>query len=170
MRGCNIQFVKIRMRKVWAGNKVEEKKNTLPAVTSAARNRVNVVLQADGDHGFLHEWCKKKKAETKLKKRRTCYWTHTVKCKKLLILCVFCKKNNCSESLLQPTKSIVIVDQKGKRNSRSWLEIEKKNCEVALVIRLNDSKQTFKAGIMSGLRRLFQLATERNSLTWMEMY
>ncbi len=39
------------------------------------------------------------------------------------------KNNNCSESLLQPTKSIVIVVQKGERNSRSWL-----------VIRLRDSK------------------------------
>ncbi len=29
---------------------------------------------------------------------------------------------------------------------------------------------TFEAGIMSGLRRLFQMARERNSLTWMEMY
>ncbi len=29
---------------------------------------------------------------------------------------------------------------------------------------------TFEAGIMSGLRRLFQTARERNSLTWMEMY
>ncbi len=44
-----------------------------------------------------------------------------------------------------------------------------KNCEVALVIRLHDSKKTFKAGIISGLR-LFQSARERNSLTWMEIY
>ncbi len=35
-----------------------------------------------------------------------------------------------------------------------------KNCEVALVIRLRDSKQTFKAGKMSGLR-LFQSARDR---------
>ncbi len=47
--------------------------------------------------------------------------------------------------------------------------MEKKNCKVALVIHLRDSKKTFKGGIMSGLR-LFQSARERNSLTWMEMY
>ncbi len=29
---------------------------------------------------------------------------------------------------------------------------------------------TFEAGIMSGLRRLFQTARERNSLTWMDIY
>ncbi len=29
---------------------------------------------------------------------------------------------------------------------------------------------TFEAGIMSGLRRLFQTARERNRLTWMEIY
>ncbi len=46
---------------------------------------------------------------------------------------------------------------------------EKKTALVALVIRLRNSKYTFKAGIMSGLR-LFQLARERNRLTWMEMY
>ncbi len=47
-----------------------------------------------------------------------------------LFCAFFAKKNNCSESLLQPTKSIVIVVQKGKRNSRSWLEMKKKlqNC------------------------------------------
>ncbi len=41
--------------------------------------------------------------------------------------------------------------------------------KVALVIRLRDSKKTFKAGIMSGLRRLFQSVRERNR-TWIEMY
>ncbi len=44
--------------------------------------------------------------------------THAVKCNELLILCIFLLKNNCSESLLQPTKSIVIVVQKSKCNSR----------------------------------------------------
>ncbi len=34
-----------------------------------------LVLQMDGDHGFLHSDVEKK-AETKLK-RRTCYWTRT---------------------------------------------------------------------------------------------
>ncbi len=52
---CNLQFVKLG----WCN----------------FTNGVNVVLQADGDHGFLHEWCEKK-AETKLK-RCTCYWTRT---------------------------------------------------------------------------------------------
>ncbi len=66
-------------------------------------------------------------------------------------------------SLLQLTKSIVIVVQKGNVT----VEVDsrwEKNCEVALVIRLHDSKKTFKAGIISGLR-LFQSARERNSLT-----
>ncbi len=46
--------------------------------------------------------------------------THAVKCNELLILCVFLiKEKYCSESLLQATKSMVIVVQKGKRNSRS---------------------------------------------------
>ncbi len=31
--------------------------------------------------------------------------THAVKCNALLVLCVFLLKNNCSKSLLQPTKS-----------------------------------------------------------------
>ncbi len=62
-------------------------------------------------------WKKKKTEETHLLLN-----THAVKCNELLILCVFCKKKNyCSESLIQPTK-------------------RKKNCEVALVIRLRDSK------------------------------
>ncbi len=51
---------------------MEEKKT---GVTSAARNRARaelmLVLQTDGDHGFLHSDVEKK-AETKLK-RRTCY-------------------------------------------------------------------------------------------------
>ncbi len=40
-------------------------------------------------------------------------------------VCVW-KSLYCSESLLQPTKIIVIVVQKGKHNNRSWLEMKKK--------------------------------------------
>ncbi len=62
---------KIRMRKVWAGNKVKKKNTRYLSRQKQSARGVNVVLQADADH----EWCGKK-AETKLK-RRTCYWTRT---------------------------------------------------------------------------------------------
>ncbi len=79
MRVCNLQFVKLGWEKCEREIRWKKKKKKT-RVTSAARNRARaelmlVVLQADGDHGFLHEWCGKK-AETKLK-RRTCYWTRT---------------------------------------------------------------------------------------------
>ncbi len=73
---CNLQFVKLGWEKCereirW------KKKNThyLSRQKQRWAELMLVVLQADGDHGFLHEWCEKK-AETKLK-RRTCYWTRT---------------------------------------------------------------------------------------------
>ncbi len=60
------------------------------------------------------------KTETKQEPTRGKSVTHFFFC------AFFAKKNNCSESLLQPTKSIVIVIKKGKHNSRSWLEMKKK--------------------------------------------
>ncbi len=65
-------------------------------------------------------------SDVKIKAEAKLLNTHRVKCNKLLIMCIFCLKNYFSESLLQPTKTIVIEVQKGKRNSRSWLEMKKK--------------------------------------------
>ncbi len=74
MRVCNLQFVKLGWEKCEREIRWKKKKR----VTSAARNRARaelmLVLQTDGDHGFLHEWCEKKQ---KKMKRRTCYWTRT---------------------------------------------------------------------------------------------
>ncbi len=85
-------FCTIRMRKVWAGNKVEEEKKQT-RITSAARNRARaelmLVLQTDGDHGFLHEWCGKK-SWNKTEETHLLLNTHAVECNALLILCVFC--------------------------------------------------------------------------------
>ncbi len=65
----------------------------------------------------------KKKAETKLKKRRTLLNTHAVECNELLILCVFAKKK-IARSLYYNQQKVLLV-QKGKRNCRSF-EMKKK--------------------------------------------
>ncbi len=73
----------------------------LPQPPEQSAGGVNVVLQADGDHGFLHEWCRKKKV-----KQDALFVEHTrtVKCNEFQFCEYFTKKKYDSESLLQPTK------------------------------------------------------------------
>ncbi len=71
---CNLQFVKLGWEKCEREIRWGKKNTRYLSRQKQSVGGVNVSsLQADGDHGFLHEWCEKK-AETKLK-RRTCYWT-----------------------------------------------------------------------------------------------
>ncbi len=82
------------MRKVWAGNKVEEKKKK--RVTSAARNRARAEL-------ILVGYCKRtvimdsfmsdvKKSWNKTEETHLLLNTNAVDCNELLILCVFGNK------------------------------------------------------------------------------
>ncbi len=75
MRVCNLQFVKLGWEQCEREIRWKKKNTRYLSRQKQSAGGVNVVLQADGDHGFLHEWCGKK-AETKLK-RRTCYCTRT---------------------------------------------------------------------------------------------
>ncbi len=86
---CNLQFVKLGWEK--CEREIRWKKKTLVTLSRQKQSArgVNVVLQADGDHGFLHEWCGKK-AWNKTEETHLLLNTNAVKCNELLILCVFC--------------------------------------------------------------------------------
>ncbi len=71
MHVCNLQFVKLGWEKCEREIRWKTKKKHYLSRHKQSAGGVSVVLQADGDHWFLHGWCEKK-AETILK-RRTCY-------------------------------------------------------------------------------------------------
>ncbi len=87
---CNLQFVKLGWEKC---EREIRWKRIKTRVTSAARSRARaelmLVLQTDGAHGFLHEWCGKK-SWNKTEETHLLLNTHAVECNELLILCVFC--------------------------------------------------------------------------------
>ncbi len=86
------------------------KENTT-RVTSAARNRVNVVLQADVIMASFMSDVKNKTEETHLLLN-----THA---RSKVHFFAKIKYNNCPESLLEPTKIYCYCSSKGKRDSRS---------------------------------------------------
>ncbi len=88
MRVCNLQFVKLVWEKCEWEIRWKKKKHTRylsRQKQSAGGVNISRLLQADGDHGFLHEWCGKKAEEMHLLLN-----THAVECNELLILCTFC--------------------------------------------------------------------------------
>ncbi len=90
MRVCNLQFVKLGWEKCEREIRWKKKKTR---VTSAARSRARaelmLVLQTDGDHGFLHSDVEKK-GWNKTEETHLLLNTHAVKCNELIILCIFC--------------------------------------------------------------------------------
>ncbi len=57
---CNMQFVKLGWEKCEREIRWKEKNTRYLSRQKQSVGWVNVVLPADSDHGFLHEWCEKK--------------------------------------------------------------------------------------------------------------